>query len=233
MTSPQVITEYWGLIPYAIAWQRQQDIHAKMMATKLQYRDEPQILMQQQVHRLIFCQHPHVYTLGKSGSIDNLMLSQEGLNLVQAEFFKTNRGGDITYHGPGQLVGYFLFDLDCFKPDVHWFVRSIEEGIIRLLKEEGVIGERITEFTGVWIPSSEGKADKICAIGVHLSRWISMHGFAFNIDPELIYFENIIPCGITDQDKKVTSLSLLTGKQYDLNQVAERLATIFADVFSY
>ena len=230
---PKVITEYWGLIPYAAAWQRQQDIHAKMMETKLRYREDPEMLMQHQVHRLIFCQHPHVYTLGKSGSPDHLKLDENALHNIGAEYFRINRGGDITYHGPGQVVGYLLFDLDCFKSDVHWFVRSIEEGIIRFLAEQGVTGLRLKQYTGVWVEKPGGGYAKLCAIGVHLSRWISMHGFAFNIAPELPYFDHIIPCGITDNDKEVTSLNLLTGREYNLGQVESRLATIYAEVFGY
>ena len=164
---------------------------------------------------------------------DHLKLDEAGLSAVDAEYFKTNRGGDITYHGPGQIVGYFLFDLDCFKPDVHVFVRNIEEGVIRLLNDYGIKGERIKEYTGVWVKGDDGGWVKICAIGVHLSRWISMHGFAFNIDPQLNYFDNIIACGIQDEDKSITSLSRLTGQKLNMDEIKARLYSHYSEVFDF
>ena len=204
-----------------------------MVDLKKIYRDDLSELKLQQVNKLVFCEHPHVYTLGKSGKADHLKLDEAGLSAVDAEYFKTNRGGDITYHGPGQIVGYFLFDLDCFKPDVHVFVRNIEEGVIRLLNDYGIKGERIKEYTGVWVKGDDAGWVKICAIGVHLSRWISMHGFAFNIDPQLNYFDNIIACGIQDEDKSITSLSRLTGQKLNMDEIKARLYSHYSDVFDF
>ncbi len=230
---PRVVLEDWGLISYKEAWDRQTSEHGLMVNVKKNYRDDLSNLKQQQMNKLVFCEHPHVYTLGKSGSFDHLKLDEEGLEAAGAEYFKINRGGDITYHGPGQIVGYFLFDLDCFKPDVHLFVRNIEEGVIRLLADFGVKGERIKEYTGVWVRKEDQTWVKICAIGVHLSRWISMHGFAFNIDPQLNYFDNIIACGIQDEDKSITSLSQLTGQKLNMNEIKSKLYAHYSEVFNF
>nr|MBS0036561.1 lipoyl(octanoyl) transferase LipB [Saprospiraceae bacterium] len=170
----------WGIIDYESAWAKQTELSD---ALKLAKKDglSPGELGSEVNHQLIFCHHPHVYTLGKSGSLDHLLLSERELQNRGASFFKINRGGDITYHGPGQLVGYPIFDLECFFRDVHRYVRNIEEAIIRMLSDFGIESERQKGFTGVWLPPDKsGKWRKICAIGVHLSRWVSMHGFALN-----------------------------------------------------
>lgn len=230
---PKVVFEDWGNISYKTAWDRQSEEHAAMVEVKKEFRDDPSSLYIRQVSKLIFCEHPHVYTLGKSGSFDHLKLDEAGLKSVDAEYFKINRGGDITYHGPGQIVGYFLFDLDCFKPDVHLFVRNIEEGVIRLLADYGINGERIKEYTGVWVKKDDGTSAKVCAIGVHLSRWISMHGFAFNIKPQLNYFDNIVACGIQDADKSVTSLQELLNEEVDMEAVKLKLRRHYEEIFGF
>ena len=230
---PKVVFEDWGLISYKEAWDRQTVEHTAMVEVKKLHRDDAAALKENQVNKLIFCEHPHVYTLGKSGKPEHLKLNEAGLEAADAEYFRINRGGDITYHGPGQIVGYFLFDLDCFKPDVHLFVRNIEEGVIRLLADYDIIGTRIKEYTGVWVQKDDGSYAKICAIGVHLSRWISMHGFAFNIDPQLNYFDNIVACGIQDDDKSITSLAALTGTIPDIEEVKHKLYMHYKDVFRF
>jgi len=232
----KVIFEDWGNVPYEEAWERQALVQKALIANKLVYRDLPilesqSILREIQRHHLIFCEHPHVYTLGKSGSDKNLLLSEQALTDRGASFHKINRGGDITYHGPGQIVGYPIFDMDCFFNDVHRYVRFLEEVIIRTLAEYGLEGIRIKEYTGVWL---EGEVKrKICAIGVHFSRWVTMHGFAFNIQPDLKYFEYMVPCGIQDPDKAVTSLSKELGRPIGMDEVKGKLKKHFADVFSF
>lgn len=181
---------------------------------------------------LIFCEHSPVYTLGKSGSIDNLLMTNDELNKYELEFFKINRGGDITFHGPGQITGYLILDLDDYYHDVHKFVRDIEEAIIIFLLEYGIEAKRINEFTGVWIEDEMGQR-KICAIGVHMSRWVSLHGFALNINTNLQYFKNIIPCGIDDTNKDVTNLSKELSKEININEVIPKLKAAFVKVFGF
>lgn len=182
------------------------------------------------LNHLIFCEHLPVFTLGKSASISNLISSGRELNEENIEFFKINRGGDITYHGPGQITGYLIFDLEQLYRDVHRFVRSIEECIIKLLEQYGLKGFRIKDYTGVWL-GNEDNLRKICAIGVHLSRWVSMHGFAFNVNTNLNYFEKIIPCGINEENKSVTNLANELGRVVDFEEVQLKLKNIIKDVF--
>lgn len=182
---------------------------------------------------LLLCEHAPVYTLGKSGKIDHLKLNEEQLQTGQMEFFKINRGGDITFHGPGQITGYPIFDLDHFYHDLHRYVRDLEEVVIRTLSDFGIIGGRIDDFTGVWIDMDSPRKRKICAIGVHMSRWVSMHGFALNVNTDLQYFNNIIPCGIVDDDKSVTSISKELGKNVVPMEVKPILKKHFADVFQF
>lgn len=232
MEKQSVFFQDLGNISYQKAWDYQQEIQQKLIARKLRNRDCQTQEIQE--HFLLFCEHPHVYTLGKSGSIDNLLLSEEELKIKNIEFFKINRGGDITYHGPGQIVGYPIFDLDLFFNDVHKYVRFLEEVIIRTLAEYGLETIRVEGFTGVWL---EAKNDlpkrKICAIGVHLSRWVTLHGFAFNVKPDLQYFENIIPCGINDADKDVTSLEAELGYSVDIEEVKQKVKKHFAVLFDF
>ena len=184
------------------------------------------------INHLVFCEHKHVLTLGKSAKEGHLVTSQSDLDARDIELFKINRGGDITYHGPGQLTGYLIFDLEELYRDVHRFVRNIEECIIRLLTKYDLEGHRIKDYTGVWLIDGEKKR-KICAIGVHLSRWVSMHGFALNLNTDLSYFNNIIPCGIQEEDKTVTSLSKELSRPIDFELIKNVLLEIMEEVFSF
>lgn len=222
-----------GQIRYADAWDYQKERHQELVARKLENRNRPQEVEPQR-HYLLFCEHPPVYTLGKSGSVDHLLLSEEQLVQQGFEFFKINRGGDITYHGPGQIVGYPILDLDCFFTDVHRYVRYLEEAIIRTIAEYGLNGQRIEGYTGVWLdPEDGGPRRKICAIGVHLSRWVTMHGFAFNVNSDLSHFGHIVPCGIQDDDKAVTSLQVELGRKMDMEEVKAKVRHHLADLFGY
>lgn len=224
---------------YQAAWDYQTLKHKNLIDNKLSNRDqEPGTYPQDQV--LLLVEHKPVYTLGRSGSAANLLLSEAALQEKGIDYYPINRGGDITYHGPGQLVGYPILDLECFKRDVHWYVRQLEEVIIQTLAEYDIIGTRIEGYTGVWIidnPSfppnhpDAAKKRKICAIGVHLSRWVSLHGWAFNVNTELAYFNYIVPCGIVDPDKSVTSLQQELGRKVDMAEVSGKLLVHFANVF--
>jgi len=234
---PSVKFKWLSGLSYQQIWDIQTSLHKELVAAKLQKRNlsSPGLKIFNQQHALLFCEHNHVFTLGKSGSISHLLLSDDELLYDQIEFFKINRGGDITYHGPGQITGYPIFDLEEFFTDVHRYVYSIEEAIILLLEKFGLQGIRIPGYTGVWLGPNENSLyyRKICAIGVHLSRWVSMHGFAFNVNTDLSYFDKIIPCGIHDGDKKVTSLSYEIGRQLKLDDVGKELAEIFSKVFDF
>lgn len=215
-----------GLIQYPKAWEYQTEIHQQLILEKRSGN-----VKNPSPHVLIFCEHPHVFTLGKSGDEAHLKVSEDLLSEMNAEFFKINRGGDITYHGPGQLVVYPIFDLDRLQTDVHWYIRSLEEVIIRTLAHFGLQGERVNEYTGVWVGANSASARKICAIGVHLSRWVSLHGLAFNVNTNLNYFNHIVPCGINDSSKSVTSLEKELGKKVLMENVKEILLKQFVDVF--
>ncbi|HMH23333.1 MAG TPA: lipoyl(octanoyl) transferase LipB [Puia sp.] len=181
-------------------------------------------------HYLLFVEHPPVFTLGKSGHMENVLIDEEQMERNGTPFFRTNRGGDITFHGPGQIVGYPILDLEKFYTDIGRYLRSLEETIIRVLAEYGIRGDRSPGETGVWIdPGVPGRERKICAIGVRCSRWITMHGFAFNVSTDLSNFENIIPCGIAG--KQVTSLEKELGRPVALEEVKEKLRRCFAEVF--
>ncbi len=177
---------------------------------------------------LILCEHPPVYTLGRVTEAANILFSDDELKKIGAEKFEIERGGDVTFHGPGQLVGYPLLNLSHFKEDLGWYLRALEESIILTLKEYGVSGFRIAGRTGVWVgePTNE---EKICAIGIKVSRWCTMHGFAFNVNTDLSYFERIIPCGIGD--KKVTSLAKVMGREIDMGEVIKKYQKAFEEVF--
>ncbi|MEZ4991467.1 MAG: lipoyl(octanoyl) transferase LipB [Saprospiraceae bacterium] len=232
----QVIFEDLGLISYQQAWDYQTKQQKAIIARKLANRERKKEgqPFEPAGHRLIFCEHPPVYTLGKSGSMDHLLLDEDGLQREGFEFFKINRGGDITYHGPGQIVGYPLFDLDEFFTDVHRYVRYLEEVIIRTLADYGLAGKRVAGYTGVWLDATDVLPErKICAIGVHLSRWVTLHGFAFNINTDLAHFNNIIPCGIADENKAVTSLQVELGVEVPVEEVKERLKGHFAKLFEF
>lgn len=217
----------WGLIDYEQAWADQEKIFQDTVTLKTQNRTNNTTL--ETPNYLIFCEHPHVYTLGKSGHPENLLLDEKGLEEKHATYYKINRGGDITYHGPGQLVGYPILDLDNFFTDIHLYLRTLEEAVILTLKDYGVEAGRYPGFTGVWLDADNDKARKICALGVRCSRWVTMHGFAFNVNANLDYFKNIIPCGI--DDKAVTSLEYELGKALDMDEVKGKLKGHIADLF--
>ncbi len=220
-----------GQMDYQAAWDLQTLLHRNLVDKKLNNK-HLQLGSYPQEHQLLLVEHPPVYTLGKSGSMDHLLLSEEEMTGRGIQFFPINRGGDITFHGPGQIVGYPILDLDCFFTDVHRYVRNIEEVIIRTLAEYGIASQRIQGFTGVWIADTTGERfRKICAIGVHLSRWVTLHGWAFNVNTPLEYFDYIVPCGITDEDKTVTSMAKELGRPVDMQEVKEKIKRHFADVF--
>jgi lipoyl(octanoyl) transferase len=222
---------HWGLIDYREAWDKQEALFKEKVDQKFANRqlpdDAPKTLPQ---NHLIFCEHPHVYTLGKSGSIDHLLVNEQELKALGATYYPINRGGDITYHGPGQIVGYPIIDLEQFFTDIHLYLRTLEEAIILTIAEYGLKGERYEGYTGVWLDADdEAKARKICAMGVRCSRWITMHGFAFNVNTQLDYFNHIVPCGI--DDKQVTSMEKELGRKLDMQEVEQKLRTHIAALF--
>ena len=230
----KVTYQYLGLKDYQETWDYQKSLLKSVVDRKLNNRhlteDDPAFEVQQ--HYLLFCHHPLVYTLGKSGSLDNLLLNEQELVEAEIDFYKINRGGDITFHGPGQVVGYPILDMDLFFTDIHRYVRFLEEMVIRTLADFGIEGTRIKDYTGVWIAGKNGGPNrKICAIGVHLSRWVTMHGFAFNVNTDLQYFNYIVPCGINDADKTVTSLAQELGRKVDISIVMNRLKFHFSALF--
>ena len=216
-----------GLIDYKKCWDYQEKLFSEILAIKSSNRKEEKT--NKTNNYLLFCEHPHVYTLGKSGDKKNLLVNEEYLKSKGATFYKINRGGDITYHGPGQIVGYPILDLDNFFTDIHKYLRFLEEAIILTLKEYGLNGERSEGETGVWFDVGTEKARKICALGVKNSRWVTMHGFAFNINTDLSYYGNIIPCGIVD--KKVTSLEKELGKKLEIERVKNKLKSYLVHLF--
>ena len=225
-----------GLIDYAQAWELQTHLFQATIDRKIANRNLPEeqhpsaALKVVTEDHLLFCEHPHVYTLGKSGKQSHLLLNEDGLREKGVQFFPIDRGGDITYHGPGQIVGYPIFDLDYHFTDIHRFLRTLEEAVIGTLEVYGIKGGRIEGLTGVWIDFNEPhKARKICAFGIRASRWVTMHGFAFNVNTDLSFFENIVPCGIAD--KGVTSLAKELGREVDIVEVKDRLKLELADLF--
>lgn len=219
-----------GLIDYKEAWDYQTNLFNKTLEAKSKNRGLPLIDQLITNNYLIFCEHPHVYTLGKSGDENNLLVKKEDLHTLQASYYHINRGGDITYHGPGQIVVYPILDLENFFTDIHQYMRMLEEAVIQTLKEFNVEAGRTKGQTGVWIDSeNKSKARKICALGVKMSRWVSLHGLAFNVNADLEYFKHIVPCGI--DDKAVTSLEKEAGKVQDMQLVKsvlkEKLVSLF------
>jgi len=211
-----------GLKDYKEAWDYQEELFDGIIRQKMLNRNSD-ITGQVPTHNyLLFCEHPHVYTLGKNGSENNLLIGHMQLTDKKASFYKIDRGGDITYHGPGQLVGYPILDLDNFSPDIHQYVAFLEEAIIQTINEYGLNGSRLKGASGVWldidIPS---KTRKICAVGIRTSRWVTMHGFAFNINSDLSYFDLINPCGFTD--KKTTSMQAELKKSIDMAEVKDKV----------
>jgi len=213
-----------GMIEYQHAWDFQERLFKQLMDAKLAGEASP--------NYLIFCEHPHVYTLGKSGSENNLLINNRQLRQKNVSFIKTNRGGDITYHGPGQIVGYPILNLENFGLGIRDYVGLLEESIIKVLVDFGLKGERLPGATGVWLdPEIRGKARKICAIGVKASRYITMHGFAFNVNTDLNFFNYINPCGFTD--KKVTSLQHELGQTMNFDMVQDKVLGKMTEVFGF
>lgn len=226
----QVQVQDLGTIDYQRAWDYQEQLFADIVAQKLGNRGLPDEQQQPTSNYLLFCEHPHVYTLGKSGKESHLLANDDFLRTIGATYYKINRGGDITYHGPGQLVGYPILDLDNFFTDIHRYMRLLEEAIIRTLADYGLDAGRIPGLTGVWLDyEQQQNPRKICAMGVKASRWVTMHGFALNVNTDLSYFGHIVPCGISD--KAVTSLAQELGHTIALSEVAERVQQHMVDLF--
>ena len=226
----QVLFKDLGLMDYKACWNFQETLFNETIAQKIANRNlEPEQQVETKNH-LLFVEHPHVYTLGKSGDASHLLINDNQLQEKQATYYKINRGGDITYHGPGQLVGYPILDLDHFFTDIHKYLRLLEETIILTLDEYGIKAGRSKGETGVWLDEDNVfKARKICAMGVRCSRWVTMHGWGFNVNSDLNYFSNIVPCGI--QDKAVTSLNKELGHDVDMNEIKEKLKKHFSVLF--
>ena len=224
----KVIFKDLGLIDYKEAWDYQEKLFKATVDLKMANRSEG--TSKETKNHLLFCEHPHVYTLGKSGKEENLLIQGEQLKDADAVFYKINRGGDITYHGPGQLVAYPIFDLDHFFSDIHKYLRFLEEAVIMTLNEFGIEGTRVDGLTGVWINDQKGPR-KICAMGVKCARWVTMHGIGFNINSNLAYFDNIIPCGI--DDKAVTSMQNELGHEVEMEQVKNVLKINLSNIFDF
>ncbi len=222
MNRPKVKYHPLGNVDYKEAWDYQESLFNTIISRKKQG-------LSNELSHLITCEHPHVFTLGKSGKEDHLLADEASLNELNASFYRINRGGDITYHGPGQLVVYPILDLDQYFTDIHRYMRFLEEAVILTLKDYGIIGHRIDGLTGVWIDLN--KPRKIAAFGVKSSRWVTMHGIGFNVNTDLTYFDQIIPCGISD--KQVTSMKQELGHPLDLKEVTERLVNHLQILFEF
>lgn len=219
-----------GLIDYQQAWDYQEKLLKENVRIKLEASRSTNDSPLTTNHYLLFCEHPPVYTLGKSGHMENLLINEQQLQEKAISFVPTNRGGDITFHGPGQVVGYPILDLEHFFTDLGRYLRSLEETVIRTLADFGIPAGRSAGETGVWLePENPAKARKICAMGVRCSRWVTMHGFALNVNTDLDYFNDIIPCGISD--KKVASMHVELGRPVSPEEVKAALKTHFAEVF--
>lgn len=219
-----------GLIDYQAGLDYQIKLFQSILDCKAKNRDLPEGQPQATNNYLIFCEHPHVFTLGKSGEEENLLMKKEALRTIDATYYQTNRGGDITYHGPGQIVVYPIIDLENFFTDIHQYMRRLEESVIQTLMEFKVKSGRIAGLTGVWLDGDEpGKARKICALGVKTSRWVTMHGLAFNVNTQLNYFNYIVPCGIND--KAVTSLRQELEVEPDMAKVKTVLKNKISELF--
>jgi len=226
--------EDWGAIEYGKAWDLQEDILKQNLDVKAKWFGKTEEEKDKSIdtyHHFILCEHPHVYTLGKSGVMENLLLNNTRLKELDVTFYKTNRGGDITYHGPQQIVGYPILDLEKIYTDLGKYMRGLEEVIIRTIAHWGIVGDRLPGSTGVWLDAAiKGKERKICAMGVRCSRWITMHGFALNVNTDLKYFDYIVPCGISD--KGVTSMEKELGTKIDIELVQEEIKKNFEEVFA-
>ena len=229
MGKSEVIIHRLGLIDYKQAWDYQENIFKEIVDLKIKNRNEATNILPQ--NHLVFCEHPNVYTLGKSGKEDHLLLDKKGLLDNDVSFYKINRGGDITYHGPGQLVVYPIFDLEQFFTDIHKYMRLLEEAVIITLQEYGIIAQRMEGQTGVWLGVGSIQARKICAMGVKSSRWVTMHGLGFNVNSDLRYFDHIIPCGISD--KSVTSMANELGEKVDMKELSNKLLVNMSNLFEF
>lgn len=224
----QITLQNLGLKDYKDTWDYQEQLFKEILDLKIRNRRED--LELETPNYLLFVEHPHVYTLGKSGDFENLLVTEDYLKEIDATFYKINRGGDITYHGPGQIVGYPILDLENFFTDIHKYLRLLEEMVILTLKDYGITSERSKGETGVWLDVGTPFARKICAMGVRASRWVTMHGFALNVNTNLGYFDNMIPCGI--KGKAVTSLNAELGvAEVNMNDVREKLLHHFLNLF--
>lgn len=219
----QLEIQDWGLIDYGEALKRQESLFKMIL-------EEKQIACRTGKDFLVICEHPHTFTLGKRGKLDDILVTEKELSDEAIGVHHINRGGEVTYHGPGQMVVYPILNLENYFPDVHRYVRFLEEAVIRTLKDFGIISQRISGMTGVWV-QKEGAFHKICALGVHLSRWISTHGIAINVNSDLSYFKKIIPCGIVDEEKSVTSMQVELSKYVDLDEVKQRFIYHFQRLF--
>ncbi len=233
MDKQQVSVEDLGRIEYKTAWNYQEKLLQANVALKSAARKnddgyDPKTI--QTKHHFLFCEHPPVYTIGKSGAMSNLIFSEAEMQEKGISFYPTNRGGDITFHGPGQIVGYPVLDLEKLKTDIGWYLRNLEEVIIETIADYGIQTGRSKGETGVWLDADvPGKERKICAIGVRCSRWVSMHGFAFNVNTDLSYFKGIIPCGI--ENKTVTSLQQELGREINMEEVKGKIIQKFETIF--
>ena len=228
---PLVHFQDLGQMDYKACWDLQEGYFQDTVQTKLSNRNrsaEEQVMTN---NHLFFVEHPHVYTLGKSGDLSHLLLDEDALQAVDAKYYAINRGGDITYHWPGQIVGYPIFDLDHFFTDIHRYLRYLEEAIIMTLGDYGIVAGRVDGLTGVWLDGEGANPRKIAALGVKCSRWVTMHGFAFNVNADLTYFGHIIPCGISD--KAVTSMHLELGYEVPQDEVKQRLLGHLGTVFGF
>lgn len=218
-----------GLMDYQTAWDYQEELMQNIIGIKMQNRTVENTQQKPTPNHFLFVEHPHIYTLGKSGDEHNMLINSDKLKEIEASFVKTNRGGDITYHGFGQIVGYPILDLENFFTDIHLYMRNLEEVIIKTIGDYGLKGERSSGETGVWLDVGKPYTRKICAMGVKASRWVTMHGFAFNVNTDLRYFEYIIPCGI--RDKQVTSLEQELGHKIPMEEVKGKVKDYFEEVF--
>lgn len=229
-TMPEVAVYDLGRMDYQSCWDLQERLFAAKLQLKTENRNLPPENQHTIAHQLLLVEHPHVYTLGKSGKPENLLLNEEQLQEVEATYYRINRGGDITYHGPGQLVVYPMLDLEQLRTDIHWYMRSLEEVVIQTLAHWGIQGQRYQGYTGVWLDAADdSKARKICAMGVRTSRWVTMHGIALNVNADLKYFKHIVPCGI--DDKAVASMQQELQQTVAMNEVKEQFLPAFAQIF--
>jgi lipoyl(octanoyl) transferase len=226
---PIIQLEDLGLMDYQKAWDYQEQLFKHNIDLKIQQRNNE--TEEETVNHLLICEHPHVYTLGKSGKKDHLLLNEEKLAEIDAKYYKINRGGDITYHGPGQLVAYPILDLEAyFFTDIHMYMRTLEEAVILTLEEYGISASRVDGLTGVWLDGDQPSARKICAMGVKSSRWVTMHGIGFNVNTDLTYFNHIVPCGI--EDKSVTSMQKELGRKLNMDEVKSVLVKHLSELFN-